>query len=90
MFEKIIDALEDMLEEIDSLVETTSSLEEMAEPHLLSWSANGSILDGGRSIRMDSFGLEGVHNVYDVFIAISNERTLRFASLRSANQRMLR
>ena len=79
MFEKIIDALEDMLEEIDSLVETVnySSLEEMAEPHLLAWSANGSILDGGRSICMNSFGLEGVHNVYDVFIAIANQRMLR-------------
>lgn len=83
MFEKIIDALEDMVKEIDSLVETVnSSLEERAEPYLLEWSANGSILDGGRSIRMNSFGLEGVHNIYDVFIAISNQRMLRFASLR--------
>lgn len=66
MFEEMISALEDMLEEIDSLVQTVKgmgpSLEERAEAQFLEWSANGSILDGGRSIRI---GLE-VHNVYDV------------------------
>jgi hypothetical protein len=70
MFEEIIGALEDMLEEIDSLVETVQSMgpsiEESAEPQFLEWSANGSILDGGRSIRI---GLE-VKNVYDVLGAL--------------------
>jgi hypothetical protein len=63
MFEEMIEALEHMLEEIDSLVETIgSSIEERAEAQFLEWSANGSILDGGRSIRIGS----EVHNVYDV------------------------
>jgi hypothetical protein len=70
MFEEIIGALEDMLEEIDSLVETVQSMgpsiEESAEPQFLEWSANGSILDGGRSMRI---GLE-VTNVYDVLGAL--------------------
>ena len=73
MFEEIIGALEDMLEEIDSLVETVRSMgpsiEESAEPQFLEWSANGSILDGGRSIRI---GLE-VKNVYDVLGALLTE-----------------
>ena len=71
MFEEMISALEDMLEEIDSLVENVQSMgpsiEESMEPQFLEWSANGSILDGGRSIRI---GLE-VHNVYDVLAAVN-------------------
>ena len=41
-------------------------MEAICEPHFVEWSKDGSILDGGRSIRIKSFGLEGVHNVYDV------------------------
>jgi hypothetical protein len=64
MFEEMISVLEDMLEEIDSLVETVSVMESEVnlEPQFLEWSKNGSILDGGRSIRS---GTE-VRNVYDV------------------------
>ena len=62
MFEEMIDVLEEMLEEIDSLVESVSVLEMDLEPQFLEWSKNGSILDGGRSIRIGS----EVHNVYDV------------------------
>ena len=66
MFEEIIHVLEDMLEEIDSLVESVSVLEMDLEPQFLEWSKNGSILDGGRSIRI---GAE-VKNVYDVLASM--------------------
>ena len=70
MFEEMIDALKDMLQEIDSLVETVSAiesdLEASLEPQFLEWSANGSILDGGRSIRIDG----EVKNVYDVLASM--------------------
>ena len=62
MFEEMVSILEDMLEEIDSLVEAVSVMESDLEPQFLEWSKNGSILDGGRSIRS---GTE-VRNVYDV------------------------
>lgn len=66
MFEEMIEELETMLEEIDSLVEKVEGMSDLYEPHFIEWSTNGSILDGGRSIRMKSFGLDGVYNVYDV------------------------
>ena len=66
MFEEMIGELEEMLEKIDSLVGIVESMSDLYEPHFVAWSANGSILDGGRSIRMKAFGLKGVHNVYDV------------------------
>jgi hypothetical protein len=64
MFEEMIGVLEYMLEEIDSLVEYVSVLESDMdfEPQFLEWSKNGSILDGGRSIRIDGES----KNVYDV------------------------
>jgi hypothetical protein len=72
MFTDIIGTLEKIIEEIDSLVEVVQEfsdicdMEAICEPHFVEWSKDGSILDGGRSIRIKSFGLEGVHNVYDV------------------------
>jgi len=66
MFEEMIGELETLLEEIDSLVSQVESMSDLYEPHFIEWSANGSILDGGRSIRIKSFGLDGLHNVYDV------------------------
>lgn len=66
MFEEMVSILEDMLEEIDSLVEAVSVMESDLEPQFLEWSKNGSILDGGRSIRI---GTE-VRNVYDVLASM--------------------
>ena len=68
MFEEMIGVLEDMLQTIDLLVESVSLLEmeERFEPQFLEWSKNGSILDGGRSIRT---GTE-VQNVYDVLASM--------------------
>jgi hypothetical protein len=73
MFEEMIGVLEDMLEEIDSLVEAVSVIEYESElePQFLEWSKNGSILDGGRSIRIG----EEVKNVYDVLAELASKST---------------
>ena len=72
MLEEMIGVLEYMLEEIDSLVEIVSVLEmeERVEPQFLEWSKNGSILDGGRSIRI---GRE-VKNVYTVLASMAETK----------------
>lgn len=71
MFEEMIGVLRQMLEEIDSLVETVVAMESDLEPQFLEWSTNGSILDGGRSIRIGG----EVKNVYDVLAELASKST---------------
>jgi hypothetical protein len=65
--------LEEILIEIDSLILLVKTYDHKG--HILEfisqWATNGSLLDGGRSIRIGAEGRdlqlsEGEHNVYDV------------------------
>jgi hypothetical protein len=73
MSEKMVCMLEEILVEIDSLILLVKTYDHKG--HMLEfisqWATNGSLLDGGRSIRIGAEGRElqlpeGEHNVYDV------------------------
>jgi hypothetical protein len=77
MTERMIQLLEDALVEIDSLLSIiqTYGKEVKIQSYISQLATNGSLLDGGRSIRIGSqdpdLGMEeGVHNVYDVIAAM--------------------
>lgn len=76
MTERMIQLLEDALVEIDSLllVVETYGKEVMMQKFLSDLATNGSLLDGGRSIRIGPEGVgslgQGLHNVYDVIAAM--------------------
>jgi hypothetical protein len=76
----MIQLLEDALVEIDSLllIMDTYAKEVKIHTYISQLATNGSLLDGGRSIRIgpeDNYlGMEeGVHNVYDVIAAMYTE-----------------
>jgi len=70
MFHLFRQMLEEMLHEIDRLIEVGAA--EAAEDRLTAviekWNTNGSILDGGRSIRIDG----EVRNVYDMLASVAD------------------
>jgi hypothetical protein len=82
-FTHIIDTLENVLTEIDSLlsvVETLgrdSAIHIKIQEHISLWNTGGSILDGGASIRLDEgndLRLDpGIHNIYDVLLTMYTE-----------------
>lgn len=79
-FTHIIDTLENVLTEIDSLlsvVETLgrdSAIHTKIQEHISLWNTGGSILDGGASIRLDERNdlqlAAGIHSIYDVLLTM--------------------
>ena len=82
-FTHIIDTLENVLTEIDSLlsvVETLgreSAIHTKIQEHISLWNTNGSILHGGASIRLDEgndLRLDpGIHSIYDILQTMYKE-----------------
>jgi len=79
-FTHIIDTLENVLTEIDSLlsvVETLgrdSAIHTKIQEHISLWNTGGSILHGGASIRLDEGNdlhlAPGIHSIYDVLLTM--------------------
>ena len=76
-FTHIIDTLENVLTEIDSLlsvIETLgrdSAIDVKIQQHISLWNTNGYILHGGAMLRLhegNALHLDpGIHSIYDVF-----------------------
>jgi hypothetical protein len=80
MTERMIQLLEDALVEIDSLLSIVETYGKEVKIHtyISQLATHGSLLDGGRSIRIGPEGpdlgmKEGIYNVYDVIAAMYNE-----------------